>query len=115
MPSTEAAAPTGTCTVTPDPTPFGTPYTVDAAGLTVNTAFTVHIRQSGSDALDLVVSSDANGDASTGPVAWGPTGPQGPGTASVTWKKWQGQAGGGGPIGSYGPTEASCNWTIVAA
>ena len=104
----------GTCSVSPNPDPVGTPYTVTATGLTVNTAFTVHIHQAGYTALELVVASDANGAASTGPVAWGPTGPQAPGTASVSWKKYQTQVGGGGSIGSYGPTEAACDWTIVA-
>jgi hypothetical protein len=109
-----AHATTGACAVTPNPDPVGTPYTVAATGLTVNTAFTVHIHQAGYTALDLIVASDANGAASTGPVAWGSTGPQAPGTASVSWKKYQTQVGGGGSIGSYGPTEAACDWAIVA-
>jgi hypothetical protein len=108
-----AYAAAGSCAVTPDPVPVGTAYTVDATGLTVSTAFVVKIKQTGFTALELIVASNETGAASTGPVQWGSTGPQEPGTATVSWRKWAGFPGGGGPILTYGGDEAKCTLTAV--
>lgn len=107
LPASAAHATTGSCTVTPNPVAVGALYTVAASGLTVNTAFTVHFQEPGVGSFDQVVASDSSGSATTSATA------SAPGTVSVTWKKWQGMVGGGGAIGSYGPTEAACSVTVV--
>lgn len=104
------AAPNGTCTVTPNPVPVGSQYQIDAVGLTVNTAFAVHIQRTATAPQDVFATSDANGTASTGPLP----GPDRTGTATATWKKLLVWPSGGGPILTYGMAEAICEWTIVA-
>jgi hypothetical protein len=102
----------GTCAAVPDPVPVGTAYTVNATGLTVNTAFMVRIQQAGVPVQEVFATSDDFGNAATGDYGM-PTA-QEPGTVNATWKKLQIWPSGGGPIITYGPSEATCGWTIVA-
>jgi hypothetical protein len=105
--SAAADPPAGACAVTPNPVAVNTSYQVDATGLTVNTAFTVHFQQPGTGSFDQVVASGPDGAATTSASS------ASAGTVSISWKKWQGMVGGGGAIGSYGPTEAACSVAVV--
>ena len=111
LPAAPALAdPVGSCAVTPNPVPVGTSYTVDATGLSVNTAFVVHIQQVGGPGADVFATADAQGNATTGPLS----GPTTPGATDATWKKLAAWRTGGGPIITYGPAEAICSWSVVA-
>jgi hypothetical protein len=106
-----AVDPAGSCTITPNPVPVGTPYAIDATGLTINTAFAVHIQATGTPPANVFATSDEFGNASTGSLP----APQRTGTATATWKKLQIWPSGYGPILTYGMAEAICDWTIIAA
>jgi hypothetical protein len=105
-----AQATTGACTVTPNPVPVGSQYTIDATGLTINTAFAVHIQATGTPPKDVFATSNEFGNATTGLLP----APQRTGTVTATWKKLQIWPDGSGPILTYGMAEAICDWTIVA-
>lgn len=107
-----ARSQSGSCSVSPDPDPVGTPYTVSASGLEPGVDYVLHMTEATQSTeqhkLDVILQPDASGNASFTGDYGDARGQWVPGTVKAAIAKSSGRG-----YNTQGGKVAACSFTVT--